>query len=52
MGWLAYVIGIVLLISGFVGWGIFAILFGVLCHWKYWIVGLISGVMAFMFIRG
>lgn len=51
MGWLAYLIGIIMVLSG-INAGIFVIIFGMLCHWKFWVVGLISGVLAFIFIRG
>ncbi len=51
MGWLFYLIGIVLLFADAGGWGILSIVVGMLFHWKFWFVTILAGVAAFVFVR-
>ena len=46
MAWLAYLIGIILMLNG-VDAGFFVILFGMLIHWKFWVSTVIIGTVAF-----
>ena len=54
MAWFAYLVGIVLMVSGIVGggmlvfaFGMFVFAFGMLLHWKFWIISIFAGTIAF-----
>lgn len=47
MAWLAYIIGIVLMMNGLVGGGLIVFAVGMLIHWKFWVIGLFTGTIAF-----
>lgn len=47
MAWLAYLIGIVLMMVDIMTGGLLVFLFGMLIHWKFWIITLVSGTIAF-----
>lgn len=46
MAWLAYLIGIVLMANG-LGGGLIVFAVGMLIHWKFWIITVITGTIAF-----
>jgi len=46
MAWLAYIIGIVLMMAS-VPYGGFVFLFGMLIHWKWWLLAIPAGIIAF-----
>jgi len=42
MGWLAYLIGVFLFVVGLETAGVIVFVFGMLCHWQYWTLGIIG----------
>lgn len=47
MAWLLYLIGIILMLNGItVGFLAFAV--GMLIHWKFWILSIVGGTLAFL----
>lgn len=46
MAWLAYLIGIVLMLNGVSG-GFLVFVVGMLIHWKFWIITVVTGTIAF-----
>jgi len=42
MAWLAYIIGILLMVGGAVGFGLIVFGIGMIFHYKFWLVGIIA----------